>query len=297
MYKKAEACFWTVEEIDLSADLKDWNSLNDKERNFNKTVLAFFVSSDAIVNENLVMNFACEVSLPEARCFYGFQIAMENIHTETYSLLLDTFISDKQERNELCASIQTIPCVKAKADWALKWCNRTYASFAERLVAFAVVEGVFFSASFCAIFWLKKRGMMPGLSFSNLLISRDEGLHCDFACILYSKLEQKISNKRISEIVSSAVEVEVEFVNDALPEGLLGMNQALMCEYVKFCADRLLYALKCPKYYNAQNPFEWMETISLQGKANFHERRVGEYSLANIGVDKEERIFTLDADF
>ena len=295
MYKKHEASFWTAEEIDLSPDLKDWERLNNDERHFVKHVLAFFAASDGIVNENLAVNFMKEVQLPEARCFYGFQIMIENIHSETYSLLIDTYIKDPVEKNRLFHAIDTVPCVQKKAQWALKWINN--GSFAERLVAFAAVEGIFFSGSFCSIFWLKKRGLMPGLSFSNELISRDEGLHCDFACLLYSMLETKLSQERIHEIIRDAVENEHEFVTDALPVSLIGMNSKLMCQYIEFVADRLLVALGYDKIYNATNPFDFMETISLQGKTNFFEKRVAEYQKAGVMNTKEQQEFKLDEDF
>mmetsp|Transcript_32709 Transcript_32709/g.50048 ORF Transcript_32709/g.50048 Transcript_32709/m.50048 type:complete len:395 (-) Transcript_32709:153-1337(-) len=297
MYKKAEASFWTAEEIDLAADMQDWESLSKNERHFVSHVLAFFAASDGIVNENLAANFATEVQSPEARCFYGFQIAVENIHSETYSLLIDTYIRDSTEKGHLLNAIETVECVQKKAAWALQWCERDNASFAERCVAFAAVEGIFFSGSFCAIFWLKKRGLMPGLCFSNELISRDEGLHCDFACLLYSKLVNKLADERIVEIITNAVEIEKEFVCDSLPVELIGMNATLMCQYIEFCADRLMAALDCPKHYNVPNPFEWMEMISLQGKTNFFEKRVGEYAKSGVGVDAKEQIFDLDADF
>jgi len=297
MYKKAEASFWTAEEIDLAADMKDWEGMSSNERHFVSHVLAFFAASDGIVNENLAQNFATEIQLPEARCFYGFQIAVENIHSETYSLLIDTYIKDNTEKMHLLNAIDTVPCVQKKANWALKWCTRENASFAERCVGFAAVEGIFFSGSFCAIFWLKKRGLMPGLCFSNELISRDEGLHCDFACLLYSKLVNQLSAERVTEIIMNAVEIEKEFVVDALPVELIGMNSGLMCQYIEFCADRLLSELNCPKYYKANNPFEWMEMISLQGKTNFFEKRVGEYAKAGVGVEKSDQVFDLDADF
>lgn len=297
MYKKAEASFWTAEELDLVHDQKDWISLTDNERFFIKHVLAFFAASDGIVNENLAMNFSNEVQVPEARCFYGFQIAIENIHSEVYSLLIDTYIKDLVEKDHLLRAIETIPCVQKKANWALKWCNPSYAAFAERVVAFAAVEGIFFSGSFCSIFWLKKRGLMPGLSFSNELISRDEGLHCDFACLMYSKLVNQLPASRIQEIIGDAVTIEKEFVKDSLPVELIGMNSALMCQYIEFCADRLLHSLNVPKIYNATNPFDWMDMISLQGKTNFFEKRVGEYSKAGVGVAAAEQVFTLDADF
>mmetsp|Transcript_30651 Transcript_30651/g.74023 ORF Transcript_30651/g.74023 Transcript_30651/m.74023 type:complete len:408 (-) Transcript_30651:192-1415(-) len=297
MYKKAEASFWTAEEIDLACDLKDWDNLSNNERHFVSHILAFFAASDGIVNENLSGNFATEVQSPEARCFYGFQIAVENIHSETYSLLIDTYIKDSAEKMHLLNAIETVPCVQKKAHWALRWCDANNASFAERMIAFAAVEGIFFSGSFCAIFWLKKRGLMPGLCFSNELISRDEGLHCDFACLLYSKLTNKLPAGRIEEIITDAVEIEKEFVVDALPVELIGMNSKLMCDYIEFCADRLLLALGCEKFYGAVNPFEWMEMISLQGKTNFFEKRVGEYSKSGVGVNKEEQVFDLDCDF
>jgi len=297
MYKKAEASFWTAEEIDLASDLKDWGNLSKNERHFVSHVLAFFAASDGIVNENLAANFATEIQSPEARCFYGFQIAVENIHSETYSLLIDTYIRDHQEKNHLLNAIETVDCVQKKAKWALQWCDRNNASFAERCVAFAAVEGIFFSGSFCAIFWLKKRGLMPGLCFSNELISRDEGLHCDFACLLYNKLQNQLPASRVTEIITNAVEIEKEFVQDALPVELIGMNSGLMCQYIEFCADRLLAALNVSRHYNASNPFEWMEMISLQGKTNFFEKRVGEYAKSGVGVDASQQVFDLDADF
>lgn len=295
MYKKHEASFWTAEEIDLSPDLKDWERLTNDEQHFVKHVLAFFAASDGIVNENLAVNFMKEVQLPEARCFYGFQIMIENIHSETYSLLIDTYIKDNVEKKRLFNAIDTVPCVQKKAQWALKWINE--GSFAERLVAFAAVEGIFFSGSFCSIFWLKKRGLMPGLSFSNELISRDEGLHCDFACLLYGMLENKLTQERIYEIIRDAVENEHEFVTDALPVSLIGMNSKLMCQYIEFVADRLLVSLGYPKIYNATNPFDFMETISLQGKTNFFEKRVAEYQKAGVMNTKEQQEFKLDEDF
>ena len=295
MYKKAEASFWTAEEIDLSHDLKDWEKMSDGERHFVTHVLAFFAASDGIVNENLAVNFVREVQVPEARCFYGFQIMMENIHSETYSLLIDTYIKDSAEKERLFHAMDTVPCVKKKAEWALRWI--THGSFPERLVAFAAVEGIFFSGSFCSIFWLKKRGIMPGLSFSNELISRDEGLHCDFACLLYGKLEDKLSEERIHEIIGNAVEIEKEFVVDAIPVDLIGMNSKLMCQYIEFVADRLLVALGHSKKFRASNPFDFMELISLQGKTNFFEKRVGEYQKAGVMNNKEQYAFNMDADF
>jgi ribonucleoside-diphosphate reductase beta chain len=296
MYKQAEASFWTAEEIDLSADLADWAKLEDNERHFVKHVLAFFAASDGIVNENLAERFLSEVQLPEARCFYGFQIAIENIHSETYSLLIDTYIKDPQEKDMLFHALDTVACVGKKAEWAMKWIGSD-ASFAERLVAFAAVEGIFFSGSFCSIFWLKKRGLMPGLTFSNELISRDEGLHCDFACLLYSMLDNKMEEWRIREIITEAVGIEKEFVVDALPVSLIGMNASLMTQYIEFVADRLLVALGYSKAYGTANPFDWMDLISLQGKTNFFEKRVAEYQKAGVMGKKEDHVFKLDEDF
>jgi len=297
MYKKAEASFWTAEELDLAHDQKDWEGLSKNEQFFVSRVLAFFAASDGIVNENLAQNFASEIQCAEARCFYGFQIAIENIHSEVYSLLIDTYIKDREEKDLLFRAIETIPCVRKKADWALKWCDPAVSSYAERLVAFAAVEGIFFSGSFCAVFWLKKRGLMPGLAFSNELISRDEGMHCDFACLLFKKLRNKLPEAQVQQIIGSAVEMEKEFVSEALPVELIGMNSGLMKQYIEFCADRLLEALGVDKMYNATNPFEWMTMISLQGKTNFFEKRVAEYSKAGVGVSAEDNCFTMDADF
>jgi ribonucleoside-diphosphate reductase beta chain len=296
-YKKSEASFWTAEEIDLNQDLVDWNSrLNDNERHFIKHVLAFFAASDGIVNENLAENFVREVQYTEAKFFYGFQIMMENIHSETYSLLIDTYIKDPQEKNKLFKAIETLDCVSKKADWALRWIKKS--SFGERLVAFAAVEGIFFSGSFCSIFWLKKRGLMPGLSFSNELISRDEGLHCDFACHLLTKhMVNPPSEETIKTIISEAVEIEKDFVSDAIPVKLIGMNSDLMCQYIEFVADRLLVSLGCSKIYNAVNPFDFMEFISLERKTNFFEKRVAEYKKAGVGQAQEERTITLNEDF
>lgn len=297
-YKKHEASFWTAEEIDLHADLVDWaTKLNDDERYFIKHVLAFFAASDGIVNENLAENFLHEVQYPEARFFYGFQIAMENIHSETYSLLIDTLIKDPTEKHHLLHAIDTVACVKKKADWAMRWISK--GSFAERLIAFAAVEGIFFSGSFCSIFWLKKRGLMPGLSFSNELISRDEGLHCDFACMLYTKhLISRLPKKTVEVIIKDAVAIEKEFVTDALPVNLIGMNAKLMQQYIEFVADRLLVELGNDKVYNATNPFDFMDMINLQGKTNFFEKRVGEYQKAGVmNQNKEANKFSLDADF
>ena len=296
-YKKAEASFWTAEEIDLSTDIIDWdNKLNDDERHFIKHVLAFFAASDGIVNENLAQNFLSEVQYTEAKFFYGFQLAAENIHSETYSLLIDTYIKNTAEKNHLFNAIETLDCVKKKAEWALRWIDK--GSFAERLVAFAAVEGIFFSGSFCSIFWLKKRGLMPGLAFSNELISRDEGLHCDFACLLYSKhLVDKLPKDKVKEIIIDAVEIEKEFVTDALPVKLIGMNSDLMRQYIEFVADRLLVELGNDRVYNTPNPFDFMEMISLQGKANFFEKRVGEYQKAGVLNNNGEQSFSLNEDF
>ncbi|MEL6607074.1 MAG: ribonucleoside-diphosphate reductase small subunit [Bacteroidota bacterium] len=298
-YKKAEASFWTAEEIDLSQDLKDWANLNDGERHFISHVLAFFAASDGIVNENLGENFVAEVQYTEAKFFYGFQIAIENIHSEVYSLLIDTYINDSKEKDKIFNAIETLDCVKKKAKWALRWIEQ--ANFAERLIAFAAVEGIFFSGSFCSIFWLKKRGLMPGLSFSNELISRDEGLHCDFACLLYNNhLVNKLPVERVTQIITDAVEIEKEFVTDALPVRLIGMNAHLMSQYIEFVADRLLVELGCPKVYNVTNPFDFMEMISLQGKTNFFEKRVGEYQKAGVmnkEADKDVAKFSLEEDF
>jgi len=295
-YKKAEASFWTAEEIDLSQDISDWKKMNDGERHFISHVLAFFAASDGIVNENLANNFLREVQYAEAKCFYGFQVMMENIHSETYSLLIDSYIQEPKEKDRLLRAIETIDCVKKKADWALKWIDSD--NFVERLISFAAVEGIFFSGSFCSIFWLKKRGLMPGLSFSNELISRDEGLHCDFACLLYADhIKNQLPQERVYEIILNAVEIEKEFVTVALPVSLIGMNADLMCQYIEFVADRLLVSLNCEKYYNTSNPFDFMEMISLQGKTNFFEKRVAEYQKSGVMSDKESMGFSLDEDF
>lgn len=273
---------WIAEEVDLQQDIAEWNSkLNDNERFFIKHVLAFFAASDGIVNENLAQRFCGEVQIAEARCFYGFQMAIENIHSEVYSLLIDTYITDSVERNRLFDAIENIECVKLKAQWAMKWID-SEASFAERLVAFAIVEGVFFSGSFCAIFWLKKRNLLPGLCFSNDLISRDEGLHCDFACLLYSMLEKKLDMETIYKIISEAVDIETVFVTESLPVDLIGMNAVLMVQYIKFCADRLIFALGYEKLYHVTNPFEWMEMMGMEKKSNFFEHRVSEYAKNGI---------------
>ncbi|XP_014103066.1 ribonucleoside-diphosphate reductase subunit M2 [Bactrocera oleae] len=297
MYKKAEASFWTVEEVDLSKDMDDWARLTDNERHFISHVLAFFAASDGIVNENLVERFSQEVQVTEARCFYGFQIAMENVHSEMYSILIDTYIKDSKQRNYLFNAIETMPAVKRKADWALAWISSKSANFGERVIAFAAVEGIFFSGSFASIFWLKKRGLMPGLTFSNELISRDEGLHCDFACLMFQHLIQKPSNERIVEIISEAVTIEQEFLTDALPVNLIGMNCKLMSDYIEFVADRLLVELGVGKIYNTPNPFSFMELISLDGKTNFFEKKVGEYQKWGVTANRMDNVFTLDADF
>lgn len=296
-YKKAEASFWTAEEIDLSQDLIDWHEkLTDDERHFIKHVLAFFAASDGIVNENLAENFLSEVQYTEAKFFYGFQITIENIHSETYSLLIDTYIRDDKEKTYLFNAVDTIPCVKQKADWALRWIEE--GSYAERLIAFAAVEGIFFSGSFCSIFWLKKRGLMPGLSFSNELISRDEGLHCDFACLLYNHhLVNQLSKETVTKIITDAVEIEKVFVTDAIPVKLIGMNADLMQQYIEFVADRLLGELGCDNVYNATNPFDFMDMISIQGKTNFFEKRVAEYQKAGVLNSGENQSFSLDEDF
>jgi ribonucleoside-diphosphate reductase beta chain len=294
-YKKAEASFWTAEEIDLSADLSDWEKLNEGEKHFVKHVLAFFAASDGIVNENLAENFVSEVQYTEAKFFYGFQIMMENIHSETYSLLIDTYIKDKAEQNHLFNAIDTVPAVQKKAEWALKWIGSE--SFVERLIAFAAVEGIFFSGSFCSIFWLKKRGLMPGLSFSNELISRDEGLHTDFAVHLYNNhIENKLSKERLIEIIGSALEIEKEFISESLPVSLIGMNSDLMKQYLEYVSDRLLIDLGVGKIYNSENPFDFMKNIAMENKTNFFEKRVSEYSKSGVGV-KEDKSFATDEDF
>jgi len=297
MYKKSEASFWTAEEIDLSDDQKHWDSLNDGERHFISHILAFFAASDGIVNENLAVNFMSEVQLPEARCFYGFQIMMENIHSETYALLIDTYVKDPVEKDRLFRATETVPCVKRKAEWALRWIDG--GSFAERLVAFAAVEGIFFSGSFCSLFWLKKRGLMPGLTFSNELISRDEGMHCEFACLLYKMLQNRLSEETVHGIIRDAVEIEKEFITDALPVALIGMNAKLMSQYIEFVADRWLMELGYTKIYHATNPFDFMEMISLQGKTNFFEKRVGDYQKSGVLTSTEDKAsaFSLDDDF
>ena len=297
-YKTHMALFWTTEEIDLSLDMNDWNDkLNDNERYFIKNILAFFAASDGIVNENLAMNFMNDVQIPEARSFYGFQIAIENIHSETYSLLIDTYITDPNEKSKLFNAIETIPCVKQKAEWALKWISDS-SDFATRLVGFAAVEGIFFSGSFCALFWLKNRGLMPGLTFSNELISRDEGLHTDFAVLLFKHLGNDIpDNNVVQNIISDAVSIEKQFITESLPCKLIGMNSDLMSQYIEFVADRLLTQLNVPKIWNVKNPFPFMEMISIEGKTNFFEKRNSSYSLTGIGIDKDDMTFSRDSDF
>jgi len=297
MYKTAVASFWTAEEVDLNADLADWeHKLSKDEQHFIKHVLAFFAASDGIVNENLVLNFMREVQIPEARCFYGFQVAIENIHAEMYSLLIDTYIKDPKEKDFLFHALQNLPCVAKKGEWALRWIENA-PTFAHRLIAFAAVEGIFFSGSFCSIFWLKKRGLMPGLTFSNELISRDEGLHTDFACLLYSMMNHKIDPNEIKAIITEAVEFEKEFVTDALPVSLIGMNAETMSQYIEFVADRLLMSLGCEKVYKTANPFPWMDMISIQGKTNFFEKRVGDYQKAGVMTNRDEQVFSMEADF
>jgi len=295
MYKKQVDCFWRAEEVDLTKDIVHWTSLNHDERYFISMILAFFAASDGIVMENLAQRFMSEVQLAEARAFYGFQIAMENIHSQMYSILIDTYIKDVTEKDRLFNAIQTFPCIKKKADWALKWIGDKRSTFQTRLVAFACVEGIFFSGAFCSIYWLKKRGLMPGLTFSNELISRDEALHTEFAVLLYTKMVKKIQRHRIYEIVRDAVEIEKEFISEALPCRLIGMNAKLMCQYIEFVADRLVLQLGYDKIYNAANPFDFMEMISLAGKTNFFERRVGEYALAEKKVADD--VFEFNADF
>jgi ribonucleoside-diphosphate reductase subunit M2 len=281
MYKKQVECFWRAEEIDLSKDINHWEALNGDEKHFISMILAFFAASDGIVLENLAVRFMGDVQLAEARAFYGFQIAMENIHSESYSLLIDTYIKNNDEKARLFSAIDNFPCIKKKSDWAQKWIKDNRSSFATRLVAFACIEGIFFSGAFCSVYWLKKRGLMPGLTFSNELISRDEALHTEFAVLLYSKLQKKINKSRIHEIIKEAVDIEIEFICEALPCRLIGMNSELMSQYIKFVADRLLLQLGYDKIYNTINPFDFMELISLEGKTNFFERKVGEYGLAN----------------
>ena len=297
-YKKQEACFWTAEEIDLHQDITDWNTkLNEDEKYFIKHILAFFAASDGIVNENLAENFVSEVQYTEAKFFYGFQLMMENIHSETYSLLIDTYIKDEKEKSILFKAIENFPAIAKKAEWALKWVESP--NFAERLIAFAAVEGIFFSGSFCSIFWLKKRGVMPGLTFSNELISRDEGMHCDFAVHLHNHhLKNKVSKARITEILTNALDIEREFITESLPVSLIGMNAKLMTQYLEFVTDRLLVELGCNRVYNVNNPFDFMDMISLQGKTNFFEKRVSEYQKSGVmNKETQENKISFDADF
>ena len=295
MYKKSVDCFWRAEEIDLSKDLDSWIKLTPEEQQFIKMIIAFFAASDGIVVENLGMRFMSDVQLPEARAFYGFQIAMENIHSEVYSLLIDTYVKKPDEKKTLFEAIDNFPCIKKKADWAIKWINDKRSSFATRLVAFACVEGIFFSGAFCSIFWLKKRGLMPGLCFSNELISRDEALHTEFAVLLYKNLKKKMRKDKLNEMIREAVEIEKEFIIDALPCRLIGMNSHLMSQYIEFVADRLIVQLGGEKLFHVTCPFDWMEMISIEGKTNFFEKRVGEYALAN--KSKDDNIFDMEAAF
>ena len=295
MYKKQVDCFWRAEEIDLSKDLAHFEKLSHDEKYFISMILAFFAASDGIVLENLGMRFMSEVQLSEARAFYGFQIAMENIHSETYSLMIESLIKDDKQKTKLFEAMNNFPCIKKKADWAIKWINDKDSSFAMRLIAFACVEGIFFSGSFCSIFWLKKRGLMPGLTFSNELISRDEALHTEFAVLLYSKLANKLEKSQVTQIVTESVEIEKEFICEALPCRLIGMNSKMMSQYIEFVADRLLVQLGCDKHYNTQNPFSFMEMISVEGKTNFFEKRVSEYALTN--KEKDDTVFDLDFEF
>ncbi|KAM4689199.1 ribonucleoside-diphosphate reductase subunit M2 B [Discoglossus pictus] len=297
MYKQAQASFWTVEEVDLSKDLAHWNLLKTEEKCFISHILAFFAASDGIVNENLVERFSQEVQIPEARCFYGIQIHMENVHSEMYSLLIETYINDPHRREFLFNAIETMPCVRKKAEWALRWISDRTSTFGERVVAFAAVEGIFFSGSFAAIFWLKKRGLMPGLTFSNELISRDEGLHCDFACLMFRYLVNKPSEERVTEIIVNAVRIEQEFLTESLPVNLIGMNCVLMKTYIEFVADRLLVELGYSKVFKAENPFDFMENISLEGKTNFFEKQVAEYQRFAVMSNSTDNVFRLDADF
>jgi ribonucleoside-diphosphate reductase beta chain len=295
MYKKAESTFWRADEIDLAKDMNDWEQLNDNERNFIKNVIGFFAGSDGIVMENLAQRFLREIEIPEVRNFYSYQIYNEAVHSLTYSLLIDTYIRDKEEKDKILHSIQTIPCVSQKAQWAQQWIENREVSFATRLVAFAIVEGIFFSGSFCAIYLLKKRALMPGLTFSNELISKDEGLHCEFATLLYTKIQNRISQKQIHNMIRGAVDIEKEFVCDSIPVRLLGMNADAMCQYIEFVADRLLLQLGYEKFYKSENPFDWMELISLRPKSNFFEVRVGEYVKSNVSEKTEQ--FEISDDF
>jgi len=297
MYKKAEGSFWKAEELDFSKDRKDWDTMTPNEQHFIKHVLAFFAASDGIVNENLAKNFSTEVQWPEARQFYGFQMAMENIHSEVYSLLIDTYIKDQTEKKHLLKAIDTIPCVQKKADWAIHWMESEEADFASRLMAFAAVEGIFFSGAFCSIFWIKEKGLMPALTASNEFISRDEGLHTEFACLLYSKLEHKLSMTKAHKLIREAVKCEKEFITEALSCALIGMNATKMGQYIQYVADRLLVQLGYPKIWNTTNPFSFMERISLEGKDNFFEKRVTSYAMAGVGKKEEEMTFGMDAEF
>lgn len=296
MFKTAESSFWTAEEIDLSKDIDDWDKLSDNERYFIKHILAFFAASDGIVNENLALRFYNEVKIAEARAFYGFQVAIENIHSELYSLMIDTFIKSNDEKDNLFNAMDTIPCIKKKAEWALKWIEDKDTTFAKRLIAFAVVEGIFFSGAFCSIFWLKERGLMPGLCTSNEFISRDEGLHCEFATLLYSMIKNRLSEEEVSNLIREAVDIEIEFITDAIPCNLLGMNAELMKEYIKFVADRLIVQLGYEKLYNTRNPFPFMDRINLEHKTNFFENRESNYSKANVG-QKNVHEFSIDEEF
>lgn len=295
MYKKQVDCFWRAEEIDLTKDINDWNSLNADEKTFISMILAFFAASDGIVLENLAERFMSEVQVAEARAFYGFQIAMENIHSETYSLLIETYIKDSDEKSRLFNAINVFPCIKKKSDWAQKWIHDNRSSFATRLVAFACVEGIFFSGAFCSIYWMKKRGLMPGLTFSNELISRDEALHCEFAILMYSKLVKKMSKAKFNELIKEAVEIEIEFICEALPCRLIGMNSVLMTQYIHFVADRLCLQMGYDKIFNSANPFDFMELISLESKTNFFEKRNDSYALANKTTSSD--VFELTEDF
>lgn len=299
MYKYAQSSNWTVEEVDLNQDIGDWEKLTDNEKHFISYVLAFFAASDGIVNENLLMRFASEVQIPEARCFYGFQIMIENVHSEMYALMIETYIKDPDQKDFLFNAIKNIPTVTKKAEWAIKWIEDKNSPFATRIVAFACVEGIFFSGSFASIFWLKKRGMMPGLTFSNELISRDEGMHTDFACLINKHLVHRCPHETVLQIVKEAVEIEHEFVSESLPVSLIGMNAKLMCQYIEYVADCLLVNLELPKHYNTPNPFDFMENISLLGKTNFFEKRVAEYQKPFVGISKtkEDDVFRTDADF
>lgn len=295
MYKKQVDCFWRAEEIDLSKDFNDWEKLTPDEKHFISQILAFFAASDGIVLENLAMRFMSDVQLSEARAFYGFQIAMENIHSESYSLLIDSYIKDVNQKDNLFKALENYPCIKKKADWAQKWIHDKRSNFATRLIAFACVEGIFFSGAFCSIFWLKKRGLMPGLTFSNELISRDEALHTEFAILLYKKLVKKLPKQKIEMIIRESVDIEIEFICDALPCRLIGINSMLMTQYIQFVADRLSLQLGCNKIYNVINPFDFMEMISLEGKCNFFEKNVSEYSLADKTITDD--IFNMETDF